>query len=115
MAYATEDILLVLILAGTPALSYSLPIGVAIVALLAIVVVAPTARRSAPIPRAAAPTSWPRTTSATCPALVAAAALLIDYVLTVAVSVGGRRRRRHLGVPRLLPYRVWLCVLAFVA
>jgi amino acid transporter len=38
VAYATEEILLVLILAGTAALSYSLPIGVAIGALILIVV-----------------------------------------------------------------------------
>ncbi len=38
MAYATEEILLVLILAGSAALSYSLPIGVAICALIAVVV-----------------------------------------------------------------------------
>jgi len=38
VAYATEEILLVLILAGTIALSYSLPIGIAIAILIAIVV-----------------------------------------------------------------------------
>ncbi len=38
VAYATEEILHVLVLAGSAALSYSLPIGVAIAALLAIVV-----------------------------------------------------------------------------
>src|SRR4029450_9055959 len=39
VAYATEEILLVLILAGTLALSYSLPIAAGIALLLAIVVV----------------------------------------------------------------------------
>ena len=38
VAYATEEILLVLILAGTVALSYSIPIGIAIAVLIAIVV-----------------------------------------------------------------------------
>src|SRR5262247_233223 len=38
VAYATEEILLVLALAGSAALSYSLPIGVAIAVLIAIVV-----------------------------------------------------------------------------
>ena len=33
----------------------------------------------------------------TLPSLVAAAALLVDYVLTVAVSVDGRRARAHVG------------------
>ena len=39
VAYATEEILLVLILAGSAALSYSLPVAVGIAALLAIVVI----------------------------------------------------------------------------
>src|SRR2546425_1715990 len=38
VAYATEEILLVLILAGTAALSYSIPIGIAIAVLIAVVV-----------------------------------------------------------------------------
>src|SRR5262245_36984872 len=38
VAYATEEILLVLVLAGTVALSYSLPISIAIAILIAIVV-----------------------------------------------------------------------------
>ena len=46
-----------------------------------------TSRRSAPIRTAAAPTSSPATTWGVGPGLMAAAALLTDYVLTVAVSV----------------------------
>src|SRR5207253_9936908 len=38
VAYATEEILLVLVLAGTAALSYSIPISIAIAVLIAIVV-----------------------------------------------------------------------------
>src|SRR5205809_1617240 len=38
VAYATEEILLVLILAGSAALSYLLPIGIAICVLIAIVI-----------------------------------------------------------------------------
>ncbi|HSE92657.1 MAG TPA: amino acid permease, partial [Methylomirabilota bacterium] len=38
VAYATEEILIVLLLAGTVALSYSLPIGVGIAALIIIVI-----------------------------------------------------------------------------
>jgi amino acid transporter len=39
VAYATEEILLVLILAGSAALSYSLPIALGIASLLAIVII----------------------------------------------------------------------------
>ena len=38
VAYATEEILLVLVVAGAAALSFSLPIGIGIAALVAIVV-----------------------------------------------------------------------------
>jgi len=38
VGYATEEILLILVLAGSAALSYSLPIGVAIAGLIAVVV-----------------------------------------------------------------------------
>ncbi|HWN16093.1 MAG TPA: amino acid permease, partial [Candidatus Dormibacteraeota bacterium] len=38
VAYATEEILLVLVLAGTAALSFSIPIGIAIALLIAVVV-----------------------------------------------------------------------------
>jgi hypothetical protein len=63
VAYATEEILVVLILAGTAALSYSLPIGAAIAVLVAIVTTR-IGKRSWPTRRAAAPTSSPKTTSA---------------------------------------------------
>ena len=47
------------------------------------------------------------------PGLVAGAALLVDYVLTVAVSVSaGDRRRRRLGLPRRCPSGSLLCVVA---
>jgi amino acid transporter len=44
--------------------------------------------------------------------LVAAAALLIDYVLTVAVSAAAGIAAMTSAVPWLFPYRVWLCVAA---
>ena len=66
VAYATEEILLVLVLAGTAALVYSIPIGIAIALLIAIVV-SSYRQTIRPIPRAAAPTSWPRTISAPMP------------------------------------------------
>ena len=84
VAYATEAALVVLIAASATALV--LPISIAIAAVLAIVVLSymQTFRRTR---RAAAPTSSRGRTSASMPSLVAAAALLTDYVLTVAVSV----------------------------
>jgi amino acid transporter len=46
--------------------------------------------------------------------LVAGAALLIDYVLTVAVSVAAGIAALTSAVPVLFPYRPWLCVAAVV-
>src|SRR5262249_17961094 len=48
----------------------------------------------------------------TVPGLVAGGALLIDYVLTVAVSVAAGIAAVTSAVPWLFPFRVWLCVLA---
>ena len=66
-----------------------------------------TGRRSGRTPSPAAPTSSRRRTSASCRRLVAAAALLVDYVLTVAVSVASGSLRHHLCglVPRAVPRR----------
>ena len=43
-------------------------------------------------------------------AQVCAVALLIDYVVTVAVQVGGRHRRRGVGDPAIGPYKLEICV-----
>src|SRR5262245_63889369 len=86
VAYATEEILFVLVLAGSLALSYSLPIAVGIAILLAIVVVSYRQTVQA-YPQGGGAYLVSRDNLGTLPALTAAAALLTDYVLTVAVSV----------------------------
>lgn len=109
VAYATEEILLVLVLAGTAALSYSLPIGAAIGALILIVV---TSYRQtiAAYPRGGGAYIVTKDNFGTFPSLVAAAALLIDYVLTVAVSVAAGIAAVTSALPGLVPYRTGLCV-----
>jgi amino acid transporter len=111
VAYATEEILLVLLLAGTTALSYSLPIAVGIAALLAVVV---TSYRQtvAAYPQGGGAYIVARENLGVFPALTAAAALLTDYVLTVAVSVAAGIAALTSAVPALLPYRVTLAVVA---
>lgn len=81
-AYATEEILLVLILAGSAALSYSVPIAVGISALLAIVVVSYRQTVQA-YPQGGGAYLVAKDNLGPLPALVAAGALLVDYVLTV--------------------------------
>ena len=110
-AYATEEILLVLVLAGTAALSYSLPIGIAIAALIAIVVSSYRETIRA-YPKGGGAYIVSKDNLGTYPALVAGAALLIDYVLTVAVSVAAGIAAVTSAVPWLFPYRVVLCVAA---
>src|SRR3990172_3767738 len=85
-AYATEEILLVLILAGSAALSYSLPIALGIATLLAIVLVSYRQTVQA-YQQGGGAYLVARDNLGVLPALTAAAALLTDYVLTVAVSV----------------------------
>src|SRR2546430_8982895 len=110
-AYATEEILLVLILAGTAALSYSVPIGIAIAALIAIVVSSYRETIRA-YPKGGGAYIVSKDNLGTYPALIAGAALLIDYVLTVAVSVAAGIAAVTSAVPWLFRYPVVLCVAA---
>jgi amino acid transporter len=111
VAYATEEILLVLVLAGTAALSHSLPIGIAIAVLIAIVV-SSYRQTILAYPQGGGAYVVTKDNLGVGPALVAGAALLIDYVLTVAVSVAAGVAAVTSAVPVLYPWRVWLCVLA---
>ena len=113
VAYATEAILLVLILAGKPALSYSLPIGVGIAALI-LIVVASYRQTIRAYPQGGGAYIVAKDNLGVWPALVAGAALLIDYVLTVAVSAAAGVDAVTSAFPQLFPYRVWLCLLAIV-
>src|SRR5262249_23149923 len=113
VAYATEEILLVLVLAGTAALSYSLPIGIAIAVLIAIVVSSYRQTIRA-YPQGGGAYIVTKDNLGVFPGLVAAAALLIDYVLTVAVSVAAGVAAVTSALPGLFRYRVGLCLLAVV-
>jgi amino acid transporter len=111
VAYATEGILLVLMVAGVVALGYSLPIGLAIAVLIAIVI---SSYRQTVLayPQGGGAYVVSKDNLGTVPGLVAAAALLIDYVLTVAVSVAAGIAAVTSAFPALYGFRVWLCVLA---
>jgi amino acid transporter len=113
VAYATEEILLVLILAGSVALSYSLPIGIAICALIAIVVSSYRQTIRA-YPKGGGAYLVTKDNLGTLPGLVAGAALMTDYVLTVAVSVAAGVAAVTSAVSVLFPFRVPLCVAAVV-
>jgi amino acid transporter len=86
VAYATEEILRVLILVGVGALSLSSPIAFVIAAILAIVVFSYRQTIHA-YPSGGGAYIVAKDNLGETPALIAAGALLIDYVLTVAVSI----------------------------
>src|SRR6516164_3076660 len=113
VAYATEEILLVLVLAGTAALSYSLPISI-VIALLIAIVVSSYRQTIRAYPQGGGAYIVSKDNLGAPAGLVAGAALLIDYVLTVAVSVAAGIAALTSAVPLLFDYRVVIGV-AFVA
>ena len=106
-AYATEEILRVLVLAGTGALLLSLPIAAAIALLLA--VVASSYRQIGyAYPSGGGAYAVARANLPTLAALVAAAALLVDYIMTVAVSTASAVEQVISAVPGIADGRVLL-------
>src|SRR5579863_4252486 len=86
VAYATEAILATLIVAGSGNLGLTLPIAIAIVCLLAIVAL--SYRQTIPAyPNGGGSYIVAKDNLGTLPGLTAAASLMIDYILTVSVSV----------------------------
>lgn len=85
-AYATEEILLVLLAASTATMHLVIPIAVAIATLLAIVITSYRQTVRA-YPSGGGAYIVSKENLGTLPGLTAAAALLVDYVLTVSVSV----------------------------
>ena len=111
VAYATEEILLVLVLAGTVALHYSIGISLVIVGLVAIL--AASYRQTIyAYPSGGGAFVVAKSNLGEAPGLVAAAALLIDYVLTVSVSVAAGIAAITSAVPELHEHRVGLGLLA---
>jgi amino acid transporter len=104
-AYATEEILRVLILGGAAALAFGLEVSIAIAVLLVGVAISyrqvclayPTGGGSYSVSKR----NFGRNVS-----LVAASALLIDYVMTVAVSTTSAVEQITSAIPELIPERV---------
>jgi len=113
VAYATEEILLVLVLAGTAAIAWSIPISLAI---LFLVVVLTISYRQIiyEYPGGGGAYIVARNNLGELPALIAAAALMIDYVLTVAVSVAAGVAALTSAVPSLFAHREALGLVASV-
>jgi amino acid transporter len=108
-AYATQEILVILAAAGTIAFGYVFPISIVIVGLLAIVVLSYEQIIHA-YPDGGGAYIVAYDNLGRFPALVAAAALLTDYILTVSVSISSGVAQIVSAFPDLFPYRVLICV-----
>ena len=112
-AYATEEILRVLVIAGAGALFLSLPIAIGIALLLTVVSISyrqeiyayPSGGGDYAVARAQLPGIF---------ALVVAGALLVDYTMTVAVSTSSAVEQVISAVPDFEALRVEIGVLAIV-
>ena len=110
-AYATQEILGVVAIAGTMAYGYLFPISLAIITLLAIVTISYEQTIHA-YPGGGGAYIVARDNLGELPAQTAGAALLTDYILTVSVSISAGVAQIVSAYPALFPYRVVLAVIA---
>ena len=114
-AYATQEIMFILAAAGTAAFSFVFPISIAIVILLAIVALSYEQTIHA-YPGGGGAYIVARDNLGELPAQIAGAALLTDYILTVAVSISSGVAQIVSAFPALFGYRAAIAVglVAFV-
>lgn len=111
-AYATEEILIVFLTmaaVGMAAFDNLVPIAIMVVVLLAIVVNSYRQTINA-YPLGGGSYIVAKDNLGKYPSLVSGASMLVDYILTVAVSVSGGVAAIVSAFNGLAPYRVWLCV-----
>ena len=109
VAYGPQAMLAVLVLAGLPGLSYSLPVGAAIVVLMLAVGVSYRQTIRA-YPQGGGSYIVASEELGRVPGLMAAAGLLIDYVMTVAVSIASGVAAITSAYPSMQPATVWIGV-----
>jgi amino acid transporter len=111
-AYATEEILLVLVpVVGMVALDDLVPISI-VVAILLLLVITSYRQTIYAYPSGGGSYVVSRENLGVNPSLVAGASLLVDYVLTVAVSISAGVAAITSAFEPLRPYRVELCLVA---
>lgn len=111
VAYATEEILRVLVMGGIAAMALSLPIAIAICILIGILAASYWQTIHA-YPNGGGAFTVARENLGNGAGLLAASALLIDYILTVAVSVTAGIRAVVSAMPSLYSHTVLLSLLA---
>jgi amino acid transporter len=109
MSYATQEILLVLTIAGIGALSFVVPITIAVSLLLGIVIVSYRQIVRA-YPGGGGAYVVVQENLGMYPGLVVAGALLIDYVLTVAVSITAGADAIVSAITGLAPYKLAITI-----
>src|SRR2546425_5309794 len=113
-AYATEEIMRVLLLAGAGAMAaLTLPLTGVIIVVLAIVVISYQQTIRA-YPSGGGSYIVANDNLGMLPGLTAAGALLVDYVLTVSVSIASGVAQITSLVPAWVPYQVWMAVGAVI-
>ena len=112
-AYATQEMLVILALAGTGAFHYSIPISFAIVALLAILIIS-YQQIIYSYPDGGGAYVVARDNLGKMPALIAASALLTDYILTVSVSISSSVAQIVSAYPDLYDIRITIALIMVV-
>lgn len=108
-AYATQEMLAILVFGGMAALKYSVPIAIAIIGLLILLTLSYEQTIHA-YPGGGGAYIVARDNLGDMPALVAAASLLTDYILTVSVSISSGVAQIVSAFPFLFTYRVELAI-----
>lgn len=108
-AYATQEIMIILAIASASALQYVFPISIAITVLMAIVAISYEQTIHA-YPGGGGAYIVARDNLGELPAQAAGAALLTDYILTVAVSISSGVAQIVSAFPSLFEYRVAIAI-----
>lgn len=108
VAYATDSILIVLVAFSSVAVNWSLPIALGIVALLTIIT-ASYRQTIVAYPNGGGAYTVAKENLGQFAGLIAGASLLIDYVLTVSVSVASGVENITSAFPELNSHRIALC------
>ena len=110
IAYANQEIYLGLVVAGAAGLALAFPIGLVIIGLLVIVAIS-YYQTIQGYPSGGGSYIVAKDNLGTIPGLVAASALLIDYLLTAAVSITAGVAAIASAFPQLWPYRIPISLL----
>jgi amino acid transporter len=113
VAYGPQEMLLILAVAGTQAMGMAFPLAIAIVGLLVILTLSYEQTIHA-YPSGGGAYIVSRDNLGELPALIAGAALLMDYILTVSVSISSGVAQIVSATPELIDYRALIAVILVI-